>query len=106
MSEFLIDPATWAIFSTAKGTKADLVQGEHLFLGLNCFEPGQSQRVHRHEGADKFYLIVSGKARMAVGEDQFEAGPGALVWAPAGIPHGVVAVLERTVMMIGMAPPP
>ena len=106
MSRFLIDPGSRAGFSAATGTKADLVRGDHLFLGLNCFEPGQHQRVHSHQGSDKFYLIVSGKARMAVGEDQFEAGPGALVWAPAGIPHGVVAALERTVMMVGMAPPP
>ena len=106
MSRYLIDPVSRATFSAEKGTKADLVRGEQLFLGLNCFEPGQRQPVHRHHGADKFYLIISGKARMAVGEDLFEAGPGALVWAPAGIPHGVVAALERTVMMIGMAPPP
>ncbi len=106
MSRYLIDPTPRASFSAAKGTKADLVRGEQMFLGLNCFEPGQGQPVHRHRGADKFYLIISGKARMAVGEDQFEAGPGALVWAPADVPHGVLMALERTVMMVGMAPPP
>lgn len=106
MSRYLIDPAGHAAFSTDRASKADLVRGERMFLGLNCFEPGQTQRVHAHAGADKFYLVLSGKARMAVGDDQFDAGPGALVWAPAEIPHGVVSVAERTVMMIGMAPPP
>lgn len=106
MSRYLIDPAGHAAFSADRASKADLVRGERMFLGLNCFEPGQTQRVHAHAGADKFYLVLSGKARMAVGDDQFDAGPGALVWAPAEIPHGVVSVAERTVMMIGMAPPP
>ncbi len=106
MSVYLLDPAARATFSPAQGTKADLARGDRLFLGLNCFEPGQPQRVHRHDGADKFYLIVSGKARMAVGEDEFEAGPGALVWAPAGVPHGVLEARERTVMLVGLSPPP
>ncbi len=106
MSVYLIDPAAQAKSSPTNATKADLVRGDHLFLGLNCFEPGQQQRVHRHDGADKFYLIVSGKARMAVGEDEFAAGPGALVWAPAGVPHGVLEAFERTVMLVGLSPPP
>lgn len=106
MSRYLIDPSLSATFSAVRGAKSDLVRGQQLFLGLNCFEPGQSQPVHSHPGADKFYLIISGKARMAVGEDQFEAGPGALIWAPAGVPHGVVTAIDRTTMLVGMSPPP
>ena len=76
-------------FQTGKGTKADLFRGERLFVGLNCFEPGQSQAFHVHGGADKFYYVVSGRARFAVGDERFEAGAGAVVWAPADLPHGV-----------------
>lgn len=95
-----------ALFDSAKATKADLFGGETLFVGLNCFEPGQSQRIHSHAGADKFYLVMSGKARITVGTETREAGPGMVVWAPADVPHGVEEALERTVMVIGMAPPP
>ena len=105
-SEYAAFPAQRAHFSSAKATKSDLFRGEHLFLGLNCFEPGQVQSTHLHRGADKFYLIVSGKARMTVGADQWIAGPGQLIWAPADLPHGVVEALERTVMLVGMGPPP
>ena len=35
-----------------------------------------------------------------------EAGPGTVVWAPADVPHGVAEALERTVMLVGIAPPP
>jgi quercetin dioxygenase-like cupin family protein len=106
MSRYLLRPADQASFSPNQATKADVVRGEHLFIGVNCFEPGQSQRVHSHRGADKFYLVLSGKARMAVGDDRFEAGPGDLVWAPAGIEHGVVEAIERAVMVVGLAPAP
>ena len=106
MNRYLMRPAARAQFTTGKGAKIDLVRGDQLFLGLNCFEPGQSQTIHRHAGADKFYLIVSGKARMVVAEDRFIAEVGDLVWAPAEVPHGVEEALERTVMLIGMAPPP
>lgn len=106
MSKHLVHLAGAARFDPAKATKADLFRGAQLFLGLNCFEPGQSQKVHTHGGADKFYFVVSGKARMIVGEEAFDAAAGDVVWAPADIPHGVGEVLERTVMLVGIAPPP
>jgi len=95
-----------ATFNAEKAAKADLFVGRQLFVGLNCFEPGQSQKVHVHAGADKFYLVVTGKARMTVGEESREVGPGTVVWAPANLPHGVAEALERTVMLVAIAPPP
>jgi quercetin dioxygenase-like cupin family protein len=106
MSDYFREIAAAAAFGADKPGKTDLFAGRHLFVGLNCFEPGQVQRVHTHAGADKFYLIVSGRARMTVGEATREAGPGTVVWAPADVPHGVAEALERTVMLVGIAPPP
>ena len=93
-------------FDPARATKSELFTGEHLLVGLNCFSPGQSQQRHTHQGADKFYLVLEGRARMTVGDVTREAGPGVVVWAPAGVPHGVEEALERTVMLVGIAPPP
>ena len=93
-------------FSGEKATKADLFLGQHLFVGLNCFEPGQSQRIHVHGGSDKFYLVLSGKARITVGSQTREVSEGMVVWAPADIPHGVEQALERTVLLVAMGPPP
>lgn len=95
-----------ARFATDKAAKADLFAGRYLFVGLNCFEPGQSQKVHVHAGSDKFYLIVTGKARMIVGGEMREVGAGTVIWAPADLPHGVDQVLERTMMLVAIAPPP
>jgi quercetin dioxygenase-like cupin family protein len=93
-------------FSRDRTAKVDLFLDNHLFVGLNCFEPGQSQKVHVHAGSDKFYLIVSGKARMIVGDEMRDVEEGTLIWAPADLPHGVVEALERTVMLVAIAPPP
>jgi mannose-6-phosphate isomerase-like protein (cupin superfamily) len=32
-------------------------------------------------------LILDGRARVVLGDDDFEAGAGDAVWAPAGVPH-------------------
>jgi quercetin dioxygenase-like cupin family protein len=93
-------------FDAERASKTDLFSGTGLFVGLNCFEPGQSQRRHSHAGADKFYLVVSGKARITVGDDSRIVEAGTIVWAPADVPHGVDEAIERTVVLAAIAPPP
>jgi quercetin dioxygenase-like cupin family protein len=106
MSDYYRSVEGSARFSPDKAAKADLWAGERLFVGLNCFEPGQSQKVHAHAGADKFYYVCSGRARLTVGDETREVAAGDIVWAPAGVLHGVEEALERTVLLVGIAPPP
>jgi quercetin dioxygenase-like cupin family protein len=106
MAEFFRAIDAVAAYDRGKATKADLFLGHFLFVGLNCFEPGQSQPVHVHGGSDKFYVVISGKARMIVGNETQEVSAGTVVWAPADVPHGVETALERTTMLVAMAPPP
>jgi len=106
MSDYFRAIGEAAVFAAAQPAKADLFAGRHLFVGINCFEPGQVQPVHTHTGADKFYLVVSGRASITVGHETRDVGPGTVVWAPADVPHGVAEALERTVLLVGIAPPP
>jgi quercetin dioxygenase-like cupin family protein len=106
MSTYFRRVAEAETFSPSRSTKADLFAGGQLFVGLNGFEPGQTQPVHAHAGADKFYFLVSGKARLSVGDETRLAEAGDLVWAPADVPHGVIEVVERTTMLVAIAPPP
>lgn len=103
---FLGDATAVASFNADRMTKQDCFRSDRLFLGLNCLARGQSQRAHAHADADKFYLVLSGKARIAIGDRTMELGPAGIAWAPAGISHGVDEALEDTVLLIGMAPPP
>jgi quercetin dioxygenase-like cupin family protein len=104
MTDYFASVLSHARFKDDKSAKVDLFKGNHLFAGLNCFEPGQAQAVHTHESADKFYFLVTGKARMTVGSETREASAGDVVWAPAGVPHGVELALERTVMLVAIGP--
>ena len=86
--------------------KTTLWQGEHVLIGLNCLEPGQTQKVHAHEGADKFYLVLEGHGKFTVGEEETDADTGSLVVAPAGVPHGVANNTSvRLSLLVTIAPP-
>lgn len=95
-----------AVFDPAKPTKLECFRSARLLLGLNCLETGQTQPVHAHAGADKFYFVVSGYARFIVGDATTDAAAGDLVVAPADVPHGVERAFERTVLLVGIAPAP
>jgi mannose-6-phosphate isomerase-like protein (cupin superfamily) len=85
--------------------KTTLWQGEHVMTGLNCLEPNQSQSVHAHQGADKFYFVLAGHGRFLVGDEEREAATGTLVIAPAGVPHGVTNTgAERLSLLVAIAP--
>ena len=101
--QHLLDQAT---FRPDAMTKVDCFRSHRLIAGLNCFEPGQSQAAHTHAGADKFYVVLSGKATFVVADREIAAGPGDFIAAPAGIAHGVVRAEERTIVLMAMAPAP
>lgn len=90
-----------------KHYKATMFPGKQLMVGLNCLEPGQSQPVHDHADADKVYIVTEGSGWFTVGDETRSAGPGEVVFAPAGVPHGVEnRSSERLVMIVNIAPPP
>ncbi len=102
MATFLPRLTERARFAADTMQKLDCVDTPRLLLGLNCFEPAQAQKVHAHAGADKFYLVLSGRAKVVVGSEARDVAAGDLVFAPAGVVHGVETAYERTVMLIGM----
>ncbi|MEW5961135.1 MAG: cupin domain-containing protein [Chloroflexota bacterium] len=87
--------------------KTTLFQGDHLLIGLNCLEPGQVQPVHEHADQDKFYYVIEGTGEFTVGEQLTSVGAGHVVWAEAGVPHGVENKgPARLIVLVGIAPPP
>ena len=87
-----------------KQFKATLFQSGRLMLGLNC--PG-SRHAHTHADQDKFYFVAEGTGEFVVGDETKRAGQGMVVWAPAGVTHGVTNTgTERLVLLVGIAPSP
>jgi quercetin dioxygenase-like cupin family protein len=103
---FISDVRARAMFAADKMAKQDCFRSERLFAGLNTLTQGQSQKIHAHEGVDKFYLVLSGKARIVIGSERRELSTGGMAWAPAGVAHGIEIALEDSVVLVTMAPAP
>ncbi|HLL98446.1 MAG TPA: cupin domain-containing protein [Rubrobacteraceae bacterium] len=94
-------------FSEEKMKKNSLFDSPRLFYDAYCFLPGQSQKVHAHEGSDKVYFILRGTGRFTVGDEEEDLGEGHAVIARAGVPHGVRnETQEDLVLLVAMAPRP
>ena len=99
--------ADFIAFSEEKLQKNSLFDSERLFYDAYCLLPGQSQKVHAHEGSDKVYYVLEGTGRFIVGEEEEGLGRGHAVIARAGEPHGVRNETdENLVLLVTMAPPP
>ena len=96
-----------ANFNSEKMGKADLVRGEHLFSGLNAFEPGQAHEPHAHCDRDKLYVVMQGCGELTIGDEQTTVSAGDVALAPAGVVHSLSNPgPKRLVVLIAMAPPP
>jgi mannose-6-phosphate isomerase-like protein (cupin superfamily) len=94
-------------FSEKEIKKNALFDSPHLFYDAYCLLPGQSQKVHAHEGSDKVYYVLRGTGRFTVGGEERDLGEGHAVIARAGDPHGVRnETQEELVLLVTMAPRP
>jgi mannose-6-phosphate isomerase-like protein (cupin superfamily) len=88
-----------------KMAKVDLVSTPRLVTGLNCFEPGQVQKVHAHAGADKLYYVVEGSGEFSVGTEMRKLAVGDLLYVPESVEHGVANTgASRLAVLIVIAP--
>lgn len=75
----------WREHTTADGRKGKefldkAIDTQYIGLSVNGFEPGQSTPFwHTHSRLEEIYLFLSGKGRMAVGEEVVEVGPGTAI---------------------------
>lgn len=94
-------------FSADAMQKVGLFETDRFFCDLYCLLPGQAQKVHAHQGSDKVYLVLQGRARVRVGEEEQELLQGQAALAPAGDPHGVTNTTgEPVTLLVFMAPKP
>ncbi len=94
-------------FSPDKMKKNGLFETDRLFCDLYCFEPGQAQAAHTHEGSDKIYLVMEGRGIFQIGKEERDLGKDDITVAPSGLKHGVSNPgPERLVLLVVMAPKP
>jgi len=56
---------------------------KHLLLGTEEIPPGAVIPKHKHHGEDEILLIQTGSAHVWLGDREYDAQPGALVFIPA-----------------------
>ncbi len=92
-------------FNSEKMAKVDLASSPHLMAGLNCFEPGQAQKVHAHAGSDKLYVVMEGSGKFSLAAEKRTLSAGDVLYVPENIEHGVVNDSNsRLVVLIVIAP--
>ena len=96
-----------ATFSEEKMQKNSFFDSEKLFYDAYCLMPGQSQKVHTHDGSDKIYYVTEGTARFTIAGEERDLGPGNAVIARAGEEHGVRnGTTDNVMLLVTMAPRP
>ena len=94
-------------FAPDKMKKKGLFETERLFCDLYCFEPGQAQNPHTHEGSDKIYFVLEGRGLFQIGQEEKELKENEIAIAPSGQRHGVSNPgPDRLVLLVFMAPRP
>jgi mannose-6-phosphate isomerase-like protein (cupin superfamily) len=96
-----------ATFSPDKMTKIALATTPRAQVDLYCLEPGQEQKPHAHEGQDKIYVVLEGRARVVVGTAEETLDAGEAIVAAAGQPHGIRNTgATRLLALVVVTPPP
>ena len=96
-----------AAFRAEKMNKVNLFETPRMFCDIYCLEPGQSQRLHAHDGQDKVYFVLEGEGTFQVDDDEQTLGPGRAVLAPSGSQHGVRnASGQRVTLLVFVSPNP
>lgn len=68
------------------------IAGEFMKVGVTIYQEGEGPSPHFHPNEEQFVLILAGKFRMVVGDDEQIVEPGMLVHIPRNTRHGVCAL--------------
>jgi mannose-6-phosphate isomerase-like protein (cupin superfamily) len=74
-----------------------------LSAGLYVLEAGATDPQSPHT-EDELYYVVRGHARITVGDEVREVGPGSLVFVAARVPHRFHDIAERLEILVVFGP--
>lgn len=92
-------------FNPERYQKNNVFATERSAVDVYCLLPGQSQKVHTHAASDKYYLVMEGTARVSIGGEERDLGPGEAALAAPGVEHGISnAGAEPLMVLVFQAP--
>ncbi|MGZ8527318.1 MAG: cupin domain-containing protein [Candidatus Limnocylindrales bacterium] len=74
-----------------------------LSVGLYALEAGAVDAQLPHT-EDEVYVVMTGRARVTVGSEVRDVGPGSVVYVAATVPHRFHDITERLELLVVFAP--
>ena len=74
-----------------------------LSVGLYTLEAGAIDGQSPHS-EDEVYVVMAGRARITVGDEVHDVGPGSVVYVAATVPHRFHDITERLEIIVVFAP--
>ena len=71
--------------------------------GLYVLDAGETDPQSPHT-EDELYVVMSGRARVVVGEDEAPVEPGSVIFVGAYVPHRFFDITERLVLVVVFGP--
>jgi len=78
-------------------------EGPHFAMRRFIMDPGGGMPNHTNTVEHEQY-VLAGRARIGIGDDVFEVGPGNVVHIPAGVPHWYTSTGEVPFEFLCMVP--
>jgi mannose-6-phosphate isomerase-like protein (cupin superfamily) len=74
-----------------------------LSVGLYVLRVGQPDLQQPHT-EDEVYYVVSGRARITVGDESRDVGPGSIVFVATAVPHRFHDITEDLTLLVAFGP--
>ena len=81
------DPKAPAVLKKVLLDREDLQEGSVQMINWSTLLPGKTFRKHLHDNMEEVFVIVSGRARILVDDEEAEITRGDAVIIPAGAVH-------------------
>jgi mannose-6-phosphate isomerase-like protein (cupin superfamily) len=81
----------------------EFLRAPALSGGLYTLDAGAIDGQSPHT-EDEIYVVMTGRARITVGDEARAVGPGSVVYVAAGVPHRFHDIVERLETVVVFAP--
>ena len=81
----------------------EFIKVPDLSVGLYVLPAGEPDRQRPHT-EDEVYYVISGRARVTVGDDVRDVGPGAVIFVAAHVPHRFNDITEDLTLFVAFGP--
>lgn len=73
----------------------DLPEAETIAIGYVALQPGESTDIGLHDDEEEGYVVLSGRARLMLGDSLHELEKGHVVYVPRNTPHRMTCISEE-----------